>query len=119
MSMPYPLVWRLVWNVKRLCRWYNWRFKFIHLVKSDKVPVDDFKLSVYGLRHTRASYLIHSGIPVDICAKVLGHTVLQLEKTYRHLLYEKRDEGFEAIRKILWEGQFQGQLKSINKKPCI
>ncbi|MCT3133162.1 hypothetical protein EFO16_09655 [Lactococcus lactis] len=73
----------------------------MHLVKSDKVPVDDFKLSVYGLRHTRASYLIHSGIPVDICAKVLGHTVLQFEKTYRHLLSEKRDEGFEAIRKIL------------------
>ncbi|KST97177.1 hypothetical protein KF196_2127 [Lactococcus lactis subsp. lactis] len=38
---------------------------------------------------------------MDICAKVLGHTVLQFEKTYRHLLYEKRNEGFEAIRKIL------------------
>ncbi|MBK5076292.1 site-specific integrase [Lactococcus lactis] len=63
--------------------------------------IKPYNLSVYGLRHTRASYLIHSGIPVDICAKVLGHTVLQFEKTYRHLLSEKRDEGFEAIRKIL------------------
>lgn len=49
-------------------------------MKSDKVPVDDFKLSVYGLRHTRASYLIHSGIPVDICAKVLGHTCTTILK---------------------------------------
>lgn len=60
--------------------------------------VEPKSLSVYGLRHTRASYLIHSGIPVDVCAKVLGHTVLQFEKTYRHLLSEKENEGFQAIR---------------------
>ncbi|QDK70405.1 site-specific integrase [Lactococcus protaetiae] len=67
----------------------------------DDMKIEPSNLSVYGLRHTRASYLIHSGIPVDVCAKVLGHTVIQFEKTYRHLLIEKRDEGFDAIRKIL------------------
>lgn len=66
----------------------------------EDTKIRPYNLSVYGLRHTRASYLIHSGIPVDICAKVLGHTVLQFEKTYRHLLVEKRDEGFDAIRKL-------------------
>lgn len=77
-------------------------------MKSDKVPVDDFKLSVYGLRHTRASYLIHSGIPVDICAKVLGHTVLQFEKTYRHLLYEREMKVLKRLEKYCERDSFKG-----------
>ncbi|MGY3735939.1 tyrosine-type recombinase/integrase [Lactococcus taiwanensis] len=57
-------------------------------------------ITVYGARHTRATYLINKGIPLDVIAKVLGHTVEELTRTYRHLLSETREQGYEQIKKL-------------------
>ncbi|MHC5837819.1 tyrosine-type recombinase/integrase, partial [Lactococcus lactis] len=50
--------------------------------------------------HTRATFLITEGIPLDVIAKVLGHSVEELTRTYRHLLSETRDRGFERIKNL-------------------
>ena len=57
-------------------------------------------ISIYGARHTRASYLLTKDIPIDVVAKVLGHSVKELTMTYRHLLSETREHGFEKIKKL-------------------
>ncbi|BDH80626.1 tyrosine-type recombinase/integrase [Lactococcus lactis] len=57
-------------------------------------------ITVYGARHTRATYLISKGIPLDVIAKVLGHTVEELIRTYRHLLSEVKSSGYERIKKL-------------------
>ena len=57
-------------------------------------------LTIYGARHTRATFLVTEGIPLDVIAKVLGHSVEELTRTYRHLLAETRDIGFERIKEL-------------------
>lgn len=58
------------------------------------------KLTSYALRHTRASIMIAHDIPVDVAASILGNTISKFDEIYRHLLDEKRDKGFDAIRKL-------------------
>lgn len=55
-------------------------------------------LTVYGLRHSRAAYLVYQEIPTSVIAAYLGHTERMFEKTYRHLLAEKKLKGYAAIR---------------------
>jgi len=57
-------------------------------------------ITIYGARHTRATFLVNEGIPLDVIAKVLGHSVEELTLTYRHLLAEARDIGFERIKEL-------------------
>jgi integrase len=57
-------------------------------------------ISIYGARHTRATYLIGEGIPVDVVAKVLGHSVEELTRVYRHMFEEMRDTGFDKIKDL-------------------
>ncbi|EHE92758.1 Integrase [Lactococcus lactis subsp. lactis] len=57
-------------------------------------------ITIYGARHTRATFLITEGIPLDVIAKVLGHSVEELTRTYRHLLAETRDLGFKKIKEL-------------------
>lgn len=62
-------------------------------------------ITIHGARHTRATYLISKVIPLDVIAKVLGHTVEELTRIYRHLLSEIREQDYEQIKnyKIKWE----------------
>lgn len=57
-------------------------------------------LTVYGLRHTRASFLLEKSISVGIIARILGHTVAQFEEVYRHLFTENLETGYEQIRSL-------------------
>ena len=57
-------------------------------------------ITIYGARHTRATYLITKGLPLDVVAKVLGHSVEELTRTYRHLLSETLNIGFEKIKNL-------------------
>lgn len=66
-------------------------------------------VTVYGARHTRATYLISQGVPLDVVAKVLGHSVEELTHTYRHLLFETLEYGFDQIKK-LW-GKLKKRIK--------
>lgn len=57
-------------------------------------------ITIYGARHTRATYLITKGLPLDVVVKVLGHSVEELTRTYRHLLSETLNIGFEKIKNL-------------------
>ena len=57
-------------------------------------------ITIYGVRHARATFLITEGIPLDVIAKVLEHSVEELTRIYRHLLSETHDRGFERIKNL-------------------
>lgn len=75
-------------NVNKLLR---------QLLKEEKI--EPRRLSLTGLRHTYASYLLANNIDIWVVSNVMGHKdIEQVTKTYGHLLEEKRDKGFELIR---------------------
>lgn len=65
-----------------------------------ELNIEPNNMTVYGARHTRATYLISQGIPLDVIAKVLGHSVRELLETYRHLFREIENKGFDKISSL-------------------
>lgn len=56
-------------------------------------------LTLTGLRHSYASYLLANGIDIWVVSNVMGHKdIEQVTKTYGHLLEEKRNKEHELIR---------------------
>lgn len=51
----------------------------------------------YSMRHTFASNAIAAGIPTFEIARVMGTSVLQIEKTYGHLLPDAIDRARAAL----------------------
>jgi integrase len=49
------------------------------------------------MRHTFASVAIAAGIPTFEIARMLGTSVLMIEKTYGHLLADALDRGRAAL----------------------
>lgn len=54
----------------------------------------------YTLRHTHASELLHSGVPVDVIAHRLGHSVQMLLSTYGTHLQQEDSAAVEVVRRI-------------------
>jgi len=54
----------------------------------------DPPVTPYELRHTAASLLSDSGVPIEVLADLLGHTSTQmLESVYRHRVRKVVDPG--------------------------
>ncbi|WP_438478296.1 site-specific integrase [Streptococcus pluranimalium] len=69
------------------------------LVKNNIQPTN---LSVTGIRHTYASFLLAHNVDIWVVANVMGHKdIKQVTETYGHLLKEKKDKGHELIRGLL------------------
>jgi integrase len=51
----------------------------------------------YAMRHTFASVAIAAGIPTFEIARMMGTSVLMIEKTYGHLLADALDRGRAAL----------------------
>uniref|UniRef100_UPI003F693AD0 site-specific integrase n=1 Tax=Streptococcus pluranimalium TaxID=82348 RepID=UPI003F693AD0 len=69
------------------------------LVKNNIQPTN---LSVTGIRHTYASFLLAHNVDIWVVANVMGHKdIKQVTETYGHLLKEKKDKGHELIRDLL------------------
>jgi len=51
----------------------------------------------YAMRHTFASVAIAAGIPTFEIARMMGTSVLMIEKTYGHLLADALDRGRVAL----------------------
>jgi integrase len=49
------------------------------------------------MRHTFASFAIAAGIPTFEIARMMGTSVLQIEKTYGHLLADAVERGRTAL----------------------
>ncbi|WP_415669198.1 tyrosine-type recombinase/integrase, partial [Streptococcus hyovaginalis] len=60
------------------------------LLKNNIQPTN---LSVTGIRHTYASFLLAHNVDIWVVANVMGHKdIKQVTETYGHLLKEKKDK---------------------------
>ncbi|HGC8952351.1 TPA: site-specific integrase [Streptococcus agalactiae] len=67
-----------------------------------KNNIQPTNLSVTGIRHTYASFLLAHNVDIWVVANVMGHKdIKQVTETYGHLLKEKKDKGHELIRELL------------------
>lgn len=60
--------------------------------------LDDF--SLYGLRHSAASYLIMNGVDIRTVAEIMGHRNISQTMRYTHFLDAHRIEAIQAIGKL-------------------
>lgn len=68
------------------------------LCKKAGVPV----ITCHGLRHTQASVLIASGVPIMVVSKRLGHSsVSTTQETYAHLLKDTEQKADEKISALM------------------
>ncbi|MCC5948114.1 MAG: tyrosine-type recombinase/integrase [Nitriliruptoraceae bacterium] len=73
---------------------YGLRARFATTVKRAKVP----RITPHGLRHTHASLLLASGVPLHVVSRRLGHANEAFTaKTYAHVL---NGQGAEAAAKL-------------------
>lgn len=74
-------------------------------------------LVFHGLRHTYASDLVRSGVPIDIVAKQLGHAnIITVSNTYGHLAEQFREQ---QIRQRFTPLSADQQQEAIDAKPVL
>lgn len=55
----------------------------------------------HGLRHTGATWLANAGVPLDVVARILGHTSLETTRTYLHVDDRQLAEAAETLNQHL------------------
>lgn len=58
------------------------------------------RITLHGLRHSHASYLIYKRLPDVVIARRLGHTVNTLHKTYAHIYKQLDDELSDVLEEM-------------------
>mgnify|MGYP001030698060 CR=1 FL=1 len=72
------------------------RYRFNGYVKKSGVP----RITLHGLRHSHASFLISKRIPDLMIARRRGHSINTLYKTYAHIYRSLGDELLNAIEEL-------------------
>lgn len=54
----------------------------------DAAGINDFRW--HDLRHTAASWMIQSGVPIDLVQEILGHTQITTTKKYAHRQHDEK-----------------------------
>lgn len=71
---------------------------FHHFIEVNKLP----QISIHGLRHTNASIMISSGVPITTTAKRLGHsTSATTSKIYAHAIASADAAAASAIQAVI------------------
>lgn len=61
-----------------------------------------YKLSIHKLRHTHATLLLESGVPIQVIAERLGHSSSEMtEKVYAHVTDKMKKDNFEDFEKYI------------------
>lgn len=61
-----------------------------------------YKLSIHKLRHTHATLLLESGVPIQVIAERLGHSSSEMtEKVYAHVTNKMKKDNFEDFEKYI------------------
>lgn len=59
-------------------------------------------ITVHGLRHSHASYLLYKGVSINYVSKRLGHANISItQQVYAHMLYEEEVNETERTLKLL------------------
>jgi integrase len=67
-----------------------------------KAGLDDCR--VHDLRHTAASLMVKSGVPLAVVRDVLGHSTIKMTERYAHLAPENLRKAVELVGKQLRNG---------------
>ncbi|ULG72970.1 tyrosine-type recombinase/integrase [Macrococcus brunensis] len=69
-----------------------------------KVMGDDFQMSVHKLRHTHATLLLESNVPLKVIQDRLGHQSVEMtERIYAHVTPALKKQGQEMVEKSIKE----------------
>lgn len=55
----------------------------------------------HGLGHTGATWLANAGVPLDVIARILGHTSLETTRTYHHIDDRQLAEAADTVNQHL------------------
>jgi site-specific recombinase XerD len=72
----------------------NQHLPFKKALERASLPTDG---SIYAMRHSAISRMIEAGIPISIVAENAGTSVQLVEKTYSHILAEKKRSFIERL----------------------
>ena len=75
----------------------NERAPFERAINESKI--EDFKY--HDLRHSCASYLAMSGVPIRTIAEILGHSNTSVTVRYSHLNKEHLKKSLDELSKVL------------------
>ncbi len=61
------------------------------------------RLTLHELRHTAASLMMESGVPIESVSSVLGHSTIRLTAdVYGHIGQRQRQNATEAMAAVMW-----------------
>ena len=59
-------------------------------------------ISLHGLRHSHASYLLYKGVSIHSISKRLGHSKVSItQDVYAHIIDELKQKDDDLIREVL------------------
>lgn len=59
------------------------------------------RIVFHSLRHSCASFLVQSGVPIYTVSEILGHSSLDMTKRYAHLDEEHKRQSISAVERAL------------------
>jgi len=72
--------------------WWEYNHFLPLLLKAD-IP----RIRVHDLRHSVATFLIASGVPIAVVQEICGHAEIKTTMGYTHLLAENQNEAMEIL----------------------
>lgn len=74
----------------------------------------------HTLRHTFASWLVQSGVPIYTVAELMGHSTIQMTKRYAHLAPAQHQDATSRIDQMFTHrGSSQEERSDTNARPLV
>jgi len=80
----------------RFC--YDW-FKY-NILKKHCFPALGRKFKIHSLRHSRATHLLESGVPIEKIQKLLGHSSIQTTMIYSQVSEKETLKSMKGVKEL-------------------